>query len=281
MTVETESKTASAAVICCQCGGKRALFGQEGEAMQTGMERIAEGLEPMEAWAELPEISHPEQAQEAMEFQRYDEANELVSEGYRISEGRYTETGLYVPGRVEQIEPEAVEFDPEMKELSCELETWVERKETMSCAVASQTMAINQLERGSHTEQELLDIGREHGWYNDGTLPKDVGKIAEWMGAEVERRRGVDASELKLANDSSLKVLANVDSSLLYQPESGKRCQPDHCVQVLRVESTQQGEFVILNDPGHANGRGVVYPMEIFEKAYRGDITTIRKGVPA
>ena len=123
----------------------------------------------------------------------------------------------------------------------------------------------------------MLDIGREKGWYNEGTYPKDVGKIAEHMGMEVEQHHGVAAAELDIANDPELKVLANVDSTLLQYPGAFKRCQPDHCVQVLRVDDTAEGKMVILNDPGHADGKGVVYPLEVFERAYRGDITTIRK----
>lgn len=244
-------------------------------------ETIPEIFKPFEMPEELPESTDPQQALEMNEFQRYAEANEQGIESYSISQGKYIESGLYIPGHVEEINPEAAEFDLEMRELSYELDTWIEQKEPMSCAVASQTMAINQLEHGNHTEQELIDLAHKNGWYNNGTLPRDVGKVAEAMGAEVERRRGVDPSELTLANDPSVKVLANVDSTLLQFPESDKRCKPDHCVQILRVESTEQGEFVILNDPGHEGGRGAVYPMEIFAKAYRGDITTIRKEVEA
>ena len=241
-------------------------------------ETVPEIFKPFEMTTELPGTADPEQALEMDEFQRYDEAAEQGTEAYSISQGEYTESGLYVPGHVEEINPEVAEFDPEMRELSCELDTWIEQKEPMSCAVASQTMAINQLEHGAYSEQELIDLARENGWYtSNGTLPRDVGKIAESMGAEVERRRGVEPSELTLANDPTVKVLANIDSTLLHFPESDKRCKPDHCVQVLRVEDTEQGQLVILNDPGYEGGRGAVYPMEVFAKAYRGDITTIRK----
>ena len=178
---------------------------------------------------------------------------------------------------MEWIDAEAAEFDPELQALSEELDSWFQQSERMSCAVADQTMALNQLTHEGYTEQQMLDIGREKGWYNEGTYPKDVGKIAEYMGMEVEQHHGVAAAELDIANDPELKVLANVDSTLLQYPGAFKRCQPDHCVQVLRVDDTAEGKMVILNDPGHADGKGVVYPLEVFERAYRGDITTIRK----
>ena len=241
-------------------------------------ETVPEIFKPFETPNEIPGPADPEQALEMSEFERYDETAEEGMEAYSVTRGGFIESGLYVPGHVEEIDPEAAEFDPEMQELANELDTWIEQKEPMSCAVASQTMAINQLEHGGYSEQELIDVARENGWYNhNGTLPRDVGKVAEAMGAEVERRRGVDPAELTMANDPSVKVLANIDSTLLLFPECDKRCKPDHCVQVLRVEDTEQGQFVILNDPGHEAGRGAVYPMEVFAKAYRGDITTIRK----
>lgn len=217
--------------------------------------------------------------QEMDEFQQY--ALEQKNEAIELSEGGFNEQGRFIPSRVQEIDAEAAEYDPELRELSDELDSWIEQGEQMSCAVASQTMAINQLTNEHYSEQELLDIAKEKGWYQEGTRTADVGKIAEYLGLEVEQRHDVAASELTLANDPEVKVLANVDSTLLHFPESFKRCQPDHCVQVLRVERTAEGEMVILNDPGHENGRGAVYPMEIFEKAYQGDITTIRNGVKA
>lgn len=217
--------------------------------------------------------------QEMDEFQQY--ALEQRDEAIELSEGGFDEQGRFIPGKVQEIDAEAAEYDPELQELSDELDSWIQQGEQMSCAVASQTMAVNQLTNEHYTEQELLDIAKEKRWYQEGTYASDIGKIAEHLGMEVEQRHDVAASELTLANDPELKVLANVDSTLLQFPESFKRCQPDHCVQVLRVERTAEGEMVILNDPGHENGRGIVYPMEIFERAYQGDITTIRNGANA
>lgn len=219
------------------------------------------------------------QLSEINEFLRY--ASETQASDVELSPGTFDETGRFHPGRVEEIDPEAQEFDPELQELSQELDTWFQQGESMSCAVATQTMAVNQLQQEDYTEGEMLTVARENHWYANGTYPEDVGKVAEHMGLEVEQYARVPAEQLSIANDPEVKVLANVDSTLLQYPEAGKRCQPDHCVQVLRVESTSQGEFVILNDPGHEGGRGAVYPMEIFQRAFRGDITTIRKAEEA
>lgn len=238
-------------------------------------------------WGEIEELDFRQMTsefreantQERLEMNEFIEYTEAQPEAaVQLSEGGFDIEGRFIPGKVEEINAEAAEFDPELQALSTELDSWIQQGEKMSCAVAAQTMAVNQLENGNYTEQQLIDIGEQNGWYNEGTYPADVGKIDEYLGMDVEQHRQVSASELSIANDPEIKVLACVDSTLLLYPDSFKRCQPDHVVQVLRVDHTSQGAIVILNDPGYEGGRGVVYPMEIFEKAYKGDITTIRKG---
>lgn len=228
-----------------------------------------------------PESPLEDQAMQGEMDEFWGYASEQQDETIRIAEGEFNEQGRYIPGRIEGIDAEAAEFDPELRELSEALETWFPQSESMSCVVSVETMVLNQLENGDRTEREMLETSREKGWYNEGTCPEDVGKIAEYYGMDVEQHHGVAASELTLANNPEVKVMANVDSTLLQYPDAYKRCQPDHCVQVLRVERTAEGEMVILNDPGHAEGRGAVYPMEIFEKAYKGDITTVREAETA
>ena len=240
---------------------------------------------PWQSAAEMSAVreaaERPESAPLAREMDEFD----CVRASYRpleMTEGGYlAENGSYAPGHIERVDAEAQEFDPEMKALAGELDTWIEQGEAMSCAVASQTMALNQLEGGGHTEEELLEIGCENGWYDEGTCPDDVGKIAESMGLDVHRYFDRDISALRAANDPGVKVIANVDNVKLMYPDCPKLCEPNHCVQVLRVESTPRGEVVILNDPGREDGRGAVYPIEVFAKAYDGDMTTIRKGALA
>lgn len=228
----------------------------------------------------MPEcLEQTDELLETNEFAQY--VSELPEEAYCISEGHTNRFGWYTPGQIQEINPEAAEFDPELQELDKELDSWIPQSEMMSCAVACQTMAVNQLTGEGYTEQQLLAIGRQEGWYENGTYSSNIGKIAEYLGMEVEQRAGVEASALTLANDPETKVLVTVDSLLLNYPNERKDCDPDHVVQVLRVENTQQGAFVILNDPGRDEGRGAVYSLEAFQKAYQGDITLIRKAAMA
>ena len=232
-------------------------------------------------WMEIGGQLQQKDFAEASEMQDYTKGLEAAEAAILFSEGEMDSTGLYTPGQVYEVDAEAAEFDPELAELGDELNSWIQQGERMSCAVAGQTMVVNQLENGYYSEGEFLEIAKANRWYDEGTYSQDVGKIAAYKGMDVVQIQGVPAEELKIANEEGVKVLAEVDGTLLHYPESAKRCAPDHIVQVLRVESRAEGEYVIINDPGAANGRGAVYPLEVFERAFRGNITKIEKGEPA
>lgn len=232
-------------------------------------------------WMEIGGQLQQKDFAEAGEMQDYTKGLEAAEAAILFSEGEMDSTGLYTPGQVYEVDAEAAEFDPELAELGDELNSWIQQGERMSCAVAGQTMVVNQLENGYYSEGEFLEIAKANRWYDEGTYSQDVGKIAAYKGMDVVQIQGVPAEELKIANEEGVKVLAEVDGTLLHYPESAKRCAPDHIVQVLRVESRAEGEYVIINDPGAANGRGAVYPLEVFERAFCGNITKIEKGEPA
>lgn len=102
----------------------------------------------------------------------------------------------------------------------------IQQSERMSCAVADQTMALNQLTHEGTRSRRCSTSAGKKGWYNEGTYPKDVGKIAEYMGMDVEQHHGVAAAELDIANDPELKVLANDDSTLLQYPGAFSAASP-------------------------------------------------------
>lgn len=233
----------------------------------------------LEIWSEFEEFAHSKSAAGQFETAEISEFKEAIEneEAISFTEGYFTELGRYVPGNVTEIDAEAAEFDEELQELSSELKSWIHQSETYSCAVASQTMIINQLEGGLHTESEFIEIAENNGWYFEyGTPTEDVGKIAETMGMDVEYRSGTEISDLSVANDPETKVITSVDSTLLKYPECGKRFQADHAVQVLRYESTPEGDWIIINDPDSETGRGAVYSAEVFEKACSKDIWTVK-----
>ena len=78
---------------------------------------------------------------EASEYMEYADALERDDAAIFISEASIAEDGRYIPGQVCEVNQEAVEYSPELAELSEELKTWVKQGEPMSCAVASQTIS--------------------------------------------------------------------------------------------------------------------------------------------
>ena len=96
-------------------------------------------------------------------MQDYTKGLEAAEAAILFSEGEMDSTGLYTPGQVYEVDAEAAEFDPELAELGDELNSWIQQGERMSCAVAGQTMVVNQLENGYYSEGEFLEIAKAGG----------------------------------------------------------------------------------------------------------------------
>ena len=240
--------------------------------------RQTQGMEGAELLNREARMETLEIDAEQQEFARFNPEQELLEEGLIVSEGYYDELGAYHPGNVLGVEAEAAEMDSTLQELSKDMDCWTQQMELRSCSVACQTMVANQLFEGAEiSESAMLQRGRENNWYNGVTLACDEGKILESLGLDVEHSYTATLPELEKATLEGDKVIAHVDSMRLMFPDMPGECAVDHAVEVLRVERTGAGTFVILNDPGVPNGRGIVYPEEVFLKAWNGDATTISK----
>ncbi|MBQ3078589.1 MAG: hypothetical protein IJC48_01135 [Clostridia bacterium] len=214
---------------------------------------------------------------EMQEFLAFNEAEEAKEADITFTEGGFDFFGGYHPGRIQEISEEAKEQDPTLHELSESVEEWLPQGEMYSCAVACQTMVYNQSAENNVSEKQMIDLGKELGVYNhQGTCPADEGKILESLGYTIERTTNGTLSQLENAAESDKKVIVHVDSLKLAFPYVQTPCTPDHAVQVLRVEDTENGEMVIINDPASENG-GEAYPIEVFQRAFNGDMTVISK----
>ena len=178
------------------------------------------------------------------------------------SECGFNMFGGYVPGRVTEISETGGEAKESVKELSEEINSW-----------------MNQTSETDKTEKELIDRGHELKVYNNGTAPCNEGAILRSYGYDVERTESASREELvEAANEGGTKVILHIDSIRMAYPHLPGEIAPDHAVQLLHVESTPDGEMAVINDPDLENGAGLVYPMEILMKAWNGDMTTVRKG---
>ncbi len=167
-------------------------------------------------------------------------------------------------------------------------EHWHFQSEANSCAVACQEFVAEQLLQEDFSEQKMLDYAKEKGWYDSevGTTGRDMGKLLESMGLEVERCFDLSLADLARELDAGAKPICGVNNMILAKPEiaaiPGQLA--NHAVEVIGIEQTAEGTRVILNDPGVEGGGGRAVSASTFLKAWQtgGNYAVIaRKGALA
>ncbi len=166
---------------------------------------------------------------------------------------------------------------------------WHQQEAPMSCSLAAQQSAIEQITHQHFTEAQLRDDAQAHGWHhqNTGTPVEDFGKLlAHEAHVPVESHFGGTIAEIenKLAHheqvfvgvNSQVEWLPDRESLLgqvapdLFDPHHFAGQPANHIVQIVGVEcdpQTLQSTHVIVNDSGSADGRGVEIPVEQFQVA--------------
>ena len=71
----------------------------------------------------------------------------------------------------------------------------VEQAFSDTCAIKSQQLILEDFGINV-TEADLVRTAAEHGWYNGGTLPQDVGKLLELADIPVTRQEGANVCNL-------------------------------------------------------------------------------------
>lgn len=183
---------------------------------------------------------------------------------------------------------------------SC-LETWHQQETGYTCAVAAQEFILDEITGVDHAESDLVAVAEAHGWLTPGggTALGDVGRVLELRGLTVERSVGADLDQLEHAVATGKHVIVGVDADEIWQP--GEQFGDDtvgdfggygipgqdanHAVQVIGIDRTDaSAPQVILNDPGHPDGRAVLVPADEFVDAWRDSdhfmMTADRFGVP-
>jgi hypothetical protein len=136
-----------------------------------------------------------------------------------------------------------------------DVHAWEPQQTDHSCATMSQGFVLEQLTGVNVPEAQLDAIAAAHGWdVGGGTAPSDVGNLLEHF--------GVDSSEIWEGGDGWLDEPLD---NLGIMPGSS----PDHCVEVIGIDKSDPAHpMVILNDPGHPDGAGMMVPMDVFEDAW-------------
>lgn len=154
-----------------------------------------------------------------------------------------------------------------------------------TCAVVAQEYILDSVLPYDVTEDELVRHAVSSGWYfpGGGTPALQVGNLLEMHGIAVAREENASFEHLTDALQNGQKVLVGVDGDELIS--SGIDPVRDdwigdgyaipgqdanHVVQVIGVDVTDpHNPMVILNDPGHANGCGMMVSVDKFMNAWQ------------
>lgn len=189
--------------------------------------------------------AHVEQLEEGVSLEHLNFANKLeeVEQNYRIVGNPYED-----------------------------MKTWSSQSELNSCVIACQEMIAEQLTGENYSEEKMIAIAKEHGWYDPecGTSMEDVGRLLEEMGMEVIYETDATIKDLAQALEDG-KVICEVNNMILAEPElnnlPGQKA--NHVVWVIGIDaSNPEDVMVILNDPGIENGCGIYYNLETFINAW-------------
>lgn len=157
---------------------------------------------------------------------------------------------------------------------------WEEQDDPMSCAVASTNMMFRTM--GLDVDESVTAaIFESRDIYDPdfGTKPWMIDDVINEMAIRAdldfhaEEVIGFTSESLQEMLDAGVRPLVGVDSSELY--DDGNRLLnemgliPDigHAVQVTGIIHNEEGDFVIINDPGFPEGAGQIIPMEGFMNA--------------
>lgn len=146
-----------------------------------------------------------------------------------------------------------------------------------TCAIKSQQLILK--EYGIDvTEEELVQISMQHGWYSgdgSGTMCIDIGRLLAEAGIPVTQR--VDANIYDIADQlaNGHQVIVTVDSSELWEggilewlKDLFFGDQMDHALLVVGIDNTDpDNPMVLVTDPGSGEACKP-YPLDQFMDAW-------------
>ena len=166
-----------------------------------------------------------------------------------------------------------------------EMQFWHEQTKIDTCAIASQEFILESITGREFSEDELRQQAMENGWYTPqsatpgGTPMDDIGKLLEINGIPVDRKEGCTLDDLSEKLNEGEKVIVSLDSSeiltgqnddqLLINTGANPARDADHAVQVIGIDnSNPQNPMIILNDPAHPDGKGMMVSADVFMNAW-------------
>lgn len=200
------------------------------------------------------------------------------------------EPGIPVPPDPGMEMPDLPNFDPShagpgiIGDPGGEMANWHQQTYDDTCAVVSQEFILESLTGQDFSEDELRQEAIDNGWYTPGggTPVEHVGGLLEAHGVDVERTEGATLQDIADKLSQGEKVIVGLDADEIWMP--GQDFVQDeilgdvgsipgqganHAVEVIGIDNSDPNHpMVILNDPGHPDGQGVMVPADEFVDAW-------------
>lgn len=169
-----------------------------------------------------------------------------------------------------------------------DIQNWHQQGYSNTCAIASQEFILDELTGQDVSEEQLMQIAYDNGWYNPdsnggGTPLAHMGNLLEAFGIPVERHsQGATFDTLTEKLAQGEKVIVALDADEIWTPgqdgwqDDVLQDQPgmpgqdaNHAVQVVGIDySDPNNPKVILNDPGCPDGQGKMVSQSEFMGAW-------------
>jgi Peptidase_C39 like family len=205
----------------------------------------------------------------------YDEPTAPVLIEADLNPDLVTENGILGTKDTAQEIWDGIEEPPLMSKMF-EEDIWHIQDMPDTCAIVSQEYILDSCLERDFTEKELVNHAIEKGYYTPGcgTFMYDVGNLLEDYDFTVERTEGNNFNDILEKLNNNQKIIVGVDSNEIWANSSSEQLkdlffmpEANHAVQVIGYNNESQ--TVILNDPGHPDGKGMEVNLHDFEEAWQ------------
>jgi hypothetical protein len=160
---------------------------------------------------------------------------------------------------------------------------WHLQTQSDTCAIASQQFILEELTGQNLSEDELRQFATDNGWYTPGggTPLEHMGNLVEAYGFDVEKQNNCSWEDLNQCLANNQQVMVAIDADEIWNPteldEDDNISEAfgipgqgvNHAVEVTGIDNSDPNNpMVILNDPGHPNGKGMKVSAEQFMDAW-------------
>jgi hypothetical protein len=168
-----------------------------------------------------------------------------------------------------------------------QLDDWIYQGPTDTCAVAAETSLINQFITDDLSLDHASYISASQGWWQPGmgTDPSEIGNMMDLYGIPNHTVTNASLEQLATELQNGHGVIVGVNSGELWDTgllaelkeflcdafglDASEFIGADHAVTVTGIDTSDPANpMVILNDSGHPDGAGVMYPLEKFMDAW-------------